>query len=47
VCQTSLGISLDEPWRELPAGRRVYAFSPSPWTERSLQTLYREMQSWR
>ena len=47
VCQTSLGISLDEPWRELPAGRRVYAFSPSRWTERSLQTLYREMQSWR
>ena len=46
ACQTGLGISLDEPWQELPAGRRVYAFSPSPWTERSLHTLLREMQLW-
>ena len=47
ACTSSLGISLDEPWRELPGGRRVYAFSPLPWTQRSLSTLFREMQSWR
>ena len=44
TCRTSLGVSLDEPWPELPSGRRTYAFSPSPWTERSLQKLLREMQ---
>ena len=44
TCRTSLGVSLDEPWPELPSGRRTYAFSPSPWTEQSLQKLLREMQ---
>jgi hypothetical protein len=44
ACRTSLGVSLDEPWPELPARRRTYAFSPSPWTERSLQKLLREMR---
>jgi len=39
VCRGSLGVSLDEPWKQLPAGRRVYAFSPVPWTERSFQEL--------
>ena len=43
ACRTSFGISLDEPWPALPSGRRTYAFSPSPWTERSLQKLLREM----
>ena len=44
ACRNSLGVSLDEPWPELPGGRRTYAFSPSPWTERSLQKLLREMR---
>jgi len=39
VCRTSLGVSLDEPWPRLPTGRRLYAFSPSRWTERSFETL--------
>ncbi len=47
ACRTSLGVSLDEPRPELPAGRRLYAFSPSPWTERSLQMLLEGAQSWR
>ncbi len=46
ACQDSLGISTDEPWKTLPQGRRVYVFSPSPWTERSLQALRWEMHSW-
>ena len=44
ACRTSVGVSLDEPWPALPSGRRTYAFSPSPWTERSLQKLLREMR---
>jgi hypothetical protein len=45
-CRDSLGISTDEPWKVLPSGRRVYAFSPSPWTERLLAALHWEMHSW-
>jgi len=47
ACRTSLGVSLDERWSKLPRGRRLYAFSPSPWTERSLQHLVGELQAWR
>jgi len=46
LCRDSLGISLDEPWRALPADRRVYAFSPKPWTENSFAALALEMNSW-
>jgi len=46
ACRDSLGISTDEPWKALPSGRRVYVFSPSPWTERSLAVLRWEMHSW-
>jgi hypothetical protein len=46
LCRGSLGISTDEPWESLPSDRRVYAFSPKPWTERSLAALYWEMHSW-
>jgi hypothetical protein len=47
-CRGSLGISTDE-LRPAPlsAGRRVYAFSPAPWSEHSLATLHSELQSWR
>jgi len=47
ACRASLGVSLDEPWTSLPSGRRVYAFSPSPWTQQSFQTLAWELHSWR
>ncbi len=46
ACRDSLGISTDEPWKALPSGRRVYIFSPSSWTERSLEALRWEMHSW-
>lgn len=46
ACRDSLGISSDEPWKTLPSGRRLYVFSPSPWTERALATLRWEMHSW-
>jgi len=47
ACRTSIGISLDERWPKLPAERRVYAFSPSPWTERSFKHLVGELETWR
>jgi hypothetical protein len=47
ACRTSVGISLDERWPKLPAERRVYAFSPSPWTERSFEHLVGELEAWR
>ena len=46
VCRTSLGISIDEPWPKLPRGRRVYAFSPSAWTERSFENVVGELEAW-
>jgi len=45
ACRTSIGISLDEPWPKLPAERRVYAFSPSPWTEPSFEHLVGELEA--
>jgi len=45
VCRGSVGVSLDEPWRKLPAGRRVYVFSPRPWMKRSFQELPTEMRA--
>jgi hypothetical protein len=47
ACRISLGISSDERWRTLPAGRRLYAFSFSPWTERSFENLVEESKAWR
>jgi hypothetical protein len=32
LCRSSLGLSSDEPWPRLPAGRRLYVFHPAPWT---------------
>jgi hypothetical protein len=46
ICRDSLGISTDEPWKSLPTGRRVYAFSPKPWNEGSLDALNQEMRTW-
>jgi hypothetical protein len=47
LCRSSLGVSTDEPWESLSLGRRVYAFSPQPWTERSVEALSWEMHAWR
>jgi hypothetical protein len=45
VCRNSVGISSDEPWASLPNERRVFAFSPKPWDQRSLDALYWEMHA--
>jgi Protein of unknown function (DUF3142) len=38
----SVGISTDEPARAIPAGRRVYIFSPHAWTDESAATAIAE-----
>lgn len=43
-CQTSVGVSLDEPLTKLPAHRRVYVFNPKPWSESALRTMLAENQ---
>jgi hypothetical protein len=42
-CQTSLGISLDEPYPQLMSGRRTYIFNPKPWTETDLDKASKEI----
>lgn len=32
ACRQSTGVSADEPWPKLPSGRRIWIFSPRPWT---------------
>jgi len=42
----SLGVSTDEtlPW--IPSGRRVYIFSPKPWTQESVENAIDEIRKW-
>jgi len=39
VCRESVGISTDEPIRNLPPGRRRYVFSPKGWSPSALNAL--------
>jgi len=47
LCQDSLGISTDERWSTLPAGRRVYIFHTKPWDQKTELALLREVRQWR
>jgi hypothetical protein len=47
LCQNSLGISTDERWSTLPAGRRVYIFHTKPWDQKTELALLREVRQWR
>lgn len=40
-CVGSLGVSVDERWPPVPAGVRVYLFSPRPWTADELGKVNR------
>jgi hypothetical protein len=42
LCQTSVGVSLDEPLAKLPAHRRIYVFNPKPWSQSAVQTMLTE-----
>lgn len=37
ISQSSVGVSMDELPADLPRGRRIYIFNPSPWTEESVR----------
>jgi hypothetical protein len=42
LCRTSVGFSTDEPRPRVPAGRRVYLFSPNAWTRAALAAAINE-----
>lgn len=44
-CQTSVGISIDEPIANLPATRRVYVFNPNSWSPEAVETQLRNIQN--
>ena len=46
LCQSSAGVSLDEPLREPPSAARLYIFNPRPWTEASFRAALREVRKW-
>jgi len=39
ICRQSLGVSIDEPLRSLPAGRRLYVFNPKRWSPEAVRNL--------
>ena len=39
VCRQSYGVSIDEPRPNLSSSRRLYVFSPDPWTESSVRSI--------
>ena len=46
LCQSSAGVSLDEPLREPPSAARLYIFNPRPWTEATYRAALREVRKW-
>jgi Protein of unknown function (DUF3142) len=46
LCQSSAGVSTDEPLREPPAAQRLYLFNPRPWTAATYQAALREARKW-
>lgn len=46
LCQSSVGVSMDEPVARLPRGRRVYVFHPGPWTRTDYKNAVQEVQGW-
>lgn len=45
-CQSSVGISTDEPLAEFPRGRRVYIFHPRSWSREELRAALQEVRRW-
>ncbi|PYS36638.1 MAG: hypothetical protein DMF75_00380 [Acidobacteria bacterium] len=39
LCRHSVGISTDEPRQNLSSSRRLYVFSPDPWTASSVRSI--------
>ncbi len=43
-CRLSLGLSTDEPLKDLPSVRRVYLFSPAAWTPERVELWLEKLQ---
>jgi hypothetical protein len=46
LCQSSAGVSVDEPLRDPPSAARLYIFNPRPWTESTYRAALREARKW-
>ena len=46
-CRNAIGVSTDEPTPEIKRGRRLYIFSPTPWTPSAARRAIREVAAWR
>jgi hypothetical protein len=46
LCQSSFGISIDEPISRLPRGKRIYIFHPGPWTPADYQNALQGVRNW-
>ena len=46
LCQSSAGVSIDEPLHEPPAAPRLYLFNPHPWTRTTFQAALHEARKW-
>jgi hypothetical protein len=49
ICNTSVGLSTDEPWpAKRPRGiKRIYLFSPHPWTQAEYLTALERVRDWK
>jgi len=45
-CRQAVAISTDAPIGRAPPGRRVYLFSPRPWTAADFNLVRQEVQAW-
>jgi len=46
LCQSSAGVSTDEPLRQPPSAARLYLFNPRPWTDATYRAALREARTW-
>lgn len=46
ACQSSVGVSTDEPRAELPRGRRMFVFNPRSWTESAYRDALAMARRW-
>jgi hypothetical protein len=46
LCQSSAGVSVDEPLREPPSAARLYIFNPRPGTSLPSRAALREVRKW-
>jgi len=47
LCKSSIGISTDEVYTEIPRGRRMFVFHPRTWTESDYRAVLQESKKWR